>query len=225
MRGYLLCALEEQGGFLLVQYVVSCNSAKRLLQAAQGDLLEGIITVTLALGLRRGEALGLKWEDIDLKNKCLYIQRSAGRVGTLGIKEKDPKTNSSKRKIDLPDFVVEALKSHQKRQLESKERLAEKWTDSGYVFTNKYGRFLQESHLYNSYKALLKRAGLPDIRFHDLRHSAATIMLSMGVNPKVIQEVLGHSNIRMTLGIYAHVLPSMQQEMTQKLDDLFNKNP
>ena len=89
------------------------------------------------------------------------------------------------------------------------------------MFCNGQGGYLSDAQLYKMYKRLLRQAELPNIRFHDLRHSAATIMISMGVNPKVVQEVLGHSTIGMTLNTYTHVLPSMQQEATAKLDDLF----
>ena len=197
--------------------------ARKLLDAVKGDVLEGIITLALVVGLRRGELLGLKWDDVDFEGKFLLVRRSAGRVGTLGIIESDPKTTKSRRKIMLPDFVIDVLKRHRERQLVAKAELGSKWQDSGYIFTNSQGGFLVETQLYNLYKRLLKRAELPNIRFHDLRHSAATIMISMGVNVKVVQEVLGHSKINMTLDTYTHVLPSMQQDAIQRLDTLYGK--
>ncbi|GAC1358191.1 MAG: hypothetical protein NVS4B11_23470 [Ktedonobacteraceae bacterium] len=114
-------------------------------------------------------------------------------------------------------------KVYQLRPLEAKAELGSEWEDSKYVLTNSKGGFLVESQLYTLYKRLLKRAELPNIRFHDLRHSAATIMISMGVNVKVVQEVLGHSKINMTLDTYTHVLPSMQQDATQRLDNLYRQ--
>src|SRR5579875_3127 len=200
------------------------EQAKRLVEAVRGDLLlEGLITMTITLGLRRGEVLGLKWEDIDFVNKCLSIRRSAGRVGKHGLIEKEPKTKSGVRKITLPDFLIDALKRHQQRQQEQKAKKGAAWKDSGYVFCNTVGNFYHESNLNGRYKRMLQRAGLPDIRFHDLRHSAATILISMGVNPKVVQELLGHSSITTTLNIYAHVLPSMQQEAMQKLQEFYQQ--
>lgn len=197
------------------------EQAKRLIEVACDSILEGIITVVLALTLRRGEVLGLKWNDIDFEGKCLYVRHTTGRIGKMGIVEKRPKTKSGLRKILLPEFVIAALRREQARQEKRKVDLGPKWKNSGYVFPNGHGGFLQESNLDDYYKRLLQRAGLPDIRFHDLRHSAATLLLSMGVNPKVVQEMLGHSSIMTTLNIYGHVLPSMQQDARQKLDDFF----
>jgi integrase len=201
------------------------EQAKRLVEAVRGDLLfEGLITVTVTLGLRRGEVLGLKWDDIDFVNKCLYVRRSTSRVGKYGIVEKEPKTKSGLRKISLPDFLIDILKRHQERQQEHKAKVGTTWKDSGYVFCNSVGNFYHESNLTVRYKRLLQRAGLPEIRFHDLRHSAATILLSMGVNPKVVQELLGHSSFVTTMNTYAHVLPSMQQEAVQKLDNFYQRS-
>ncbi len=123
----------------------------------------------------------------------------------------------------LPHFVIDVLKMHQLRQREKRAALRGAWKDSGYVFCNGQGGYLSDAQLYKMYKRLLRQAELPNIRFHDLRHSAATIMISMGVNPKVVQEVLGHSTIGMTLNTYTHVLPSMQEEATAKLDNLFGQ--
>ena len=201
------------------------EQAKRLVEAVRGDLLlEGLITVTVTLGLRRGEVTGLKWEDVDFANKCLYIRRSVGRVGTYGIIEKEPKTKSGLRKIMLPDFLIAVLKQHQQRQQEQKEKKGAAWKNSGYVFCNSKGNFYHEENLMKNYKRLLKRADLPAIRFHDLRHSAATILISMGVNPKVVQELLGHGSIMTTLNTYAHVLPSMQQDAVQKLNNFYQNS-
>ncbi len=201
------------------------EQARRLVEAVHGDLLlEGLITVTVTLGLRRGEVTGLKWEDVDFANKCLYIRRSAGRIAKHGIVEKEPKTKSGLRKIMLPNFLIDVLKEHQQRQQEQKTKKGAAWKGCSYVFCNSVGNFYHEGNLEKRYKRLLEGAGLPAIRFHDLRHSAATILISMGVNPKVVQELLGHSSIMTTLNTYAHVLPSMQQDAVQKLDNFYQNN-
>ena len=199
------------------------EQARTLLDAVKGDVLEGIITVTLVTGLRRGEVLGLKWEDIDLENKYLYVRRSVGRAYKYGIVVSEPKTKSGIRVIKLPNIVIDVIAEHKVLQDAVKAKLGTRWQDSGYVFCNGIGEFLDESQLQLMYKRLLKRAMLPNIRFHDLRHSAATIMISMGVNPKVVQEILGHSNISMTMDTYAHVLPSMQQDAMEKLNDRYKQ--
>jgi integrase len=143
-------------------------------------------------------------------------------MGT-GYKEQEPKTAKSRRKITLPHFVIEALKQHRVRQLEARLKAGKAWTEKDLVFCDKQGGYIFPNTLSYQFSSLLQAAGLPKIRFHDLRHSAATILLSMGVHPKVVQELLGHSSINMTVDTYSHILPSMQQEAMNKLDDLFGQ--
>jgi integrase len=115
------------------------------------------------------------------------------------------------------------LKQHQAYQLERKAEAGPKWEENNFVFPNIYGRYLDSTIIHRLFKKLLADAGFPDMRFHDLRHSAATILLSMGVHPKVVQELLGHSQISITLDTYSHVLPSVQKEAMDRLNDLFNQ--
>jgi integrase len=198
------------------------EQVRRLLEAARGHKLEAFITVAVNTGMRRGELLGLHWQDIDFEAECLYVRRSVSRVGTFGIKELEPKTQRSKRKIELSPFVVETLKRHQERQHIMREKVGNRWKEQGIVFCNRYGGYIEVSNLHVAFKQLLESAGLPDIRFHDLRHSVASILLSMEVNPKVVQELLGHSHISITIAIYSHLFPSMQKKAINRLDDLFN---
>ena len=115
------------------------------------------------------------------------------------------------------------LKQHRARQLEVQLKADAAWQDHDLVFCNSLGNFLEPSSLFHRFQALLKEAGIPHVRFHDLRHSAATILLTMGVHPKVVQELLGHSQIGMTMDTYSHVLPSMQKDAMDKWDDLFGQ--
>ncbi len=202
--------------------IVTPEQAQQLLAAAKGHRLEAMITLTLATGMRRGELLALKWQDIEFKQKRLHVRRSANRL-LGGYRVTDPKTARGKRMITLPQFVIEALGQHRIRQLEAKLKAGPKWEEHDLVFCNMYGRFLNTSNLQVLFSTLLKQAGLPHMRLHDLRHSAATILLAMGVPIKVVQELLGHSSITITLNVYGHVLSSMQQEAMDKLDDLFGK--
>ena len=197
------------------------DQVQRLLQAAREHKLEALLTVAVATGMWRGELLGLHWQDIDFKTRSIYVRRSVGRIGKFGIVESEPKTQRSRRKITLPTFVLDTLKQHQEHQQEMRAKAGELWRETGIVFCNIYGGYLEASNLHYAFKRLLEIAELPNIRFHDLRHSAATILLGLGVHPKIVQELLGHSNISMTMDIYSHVLPSMQQETMDKLDDLF----
>jgi integrase len=199
------------------------EQAQKLLDVAKGHRLEAMLTLALATGMRRGELLALRWQDIDFKNKRLSVQRSVSRLPG-GHLVSEPKTASGKRSIALPPFVIEALQQHRVRQIETKLKVGPAWEEQDLVFCNTYGRFLNSASLYDLFTSLVKKAGLPHMRFHDLRHSAATILLAMKVPVKVIQELLGHSSIAVTLNVYGHVLPSMQEEAMDRMEQLFGKD-
>lgn len=203
---------------------LSKEQAQKLLLAAQGHKLEGLITLALATGMRRGELLGLRWQDINFEDRSLQIRRTMARLGKEGVIASQPKTRKSQRKLVLPQYVVEVLKQHHIRQLEMRIRVGTAWEENGLVFPNGFGRFLDQGQLHVMFQHFLKDAGLPPMRFHDLRHSAATFLLSMGIHPKVVQEILGHSNISMTMDTYSHVLPSLQVDAMDKMNDLFGGN-
>lgn len=175
--------------------------------------------------MRRGELLGLKWQDISFEKGVLQVRRALTRMPTgQGYKETEPKTSKSRRSIVLAPFAIDALKKHRARQLEMKLAAGSAWETNDYVFCNAIGRHLSPGHdVLVQLKILLKKAGLPDIRFHDLRHSTATLLLSGGVHPKIVQEILGHSEISMTLDTYSHVLPTMQKEAINKLNAAFER--
>ena len=201
---------------------LTVDQSKTLLAFAKGHrILEAMLALTLTSGMRRGELLGLRWSDIDLIEGNLQIRRTVGRIGTFGLKESEPKTPSSRRKIMLPRFVIKALKQHRERQDEERLTSGVSWHDQDLVFTNTHGGYVEPAHLNVWFTKLLKEAGLPHIRFHDLRHGVATFLLNLGVPAKVIQELLGHSQISMTMDTYSHVLPSMHQEAMSKMDWVF----
>ena len=151
----------------------------------------------------------------------LHIQRILVYITYHGFKEGEPKTETSRRNIVLPQFVIEVLKQHRTTQLEARLKAGVTWIDRDLVFPNAHGDFLLPTTLASQFARLLKDVGLPHMRFHDLRHSAATLLLSMGVSMKVVQELLGHSNFSITANVYTHVLPSMQQEAMDKMDAFF----
>lgn len=198
---------------------LSMEQAQHLLEVARGDRLEMPLLLALVTGLRRGELLGLKWADIDFAQGALQVKRTLDYVAHHGYVESESKTKSGRRRIALPKFVVEALKQHRIQQLEQRLKVGEAWQESDYVFTGLTGGPFNPRYLLILFDQLLESAELPHMRFHDLRHSAATILLSMGINPKIVQEILGHSNISMTMDVYSHVLPSMQKEAMGKWDD------
>ena len=195
------------------------------METAKGDRLEALYTVATATGLRQGEALGLRWRDVDLDAGSLRVAHSLQRVPIAKRIGKgpefvlaEPKTARSRRAIHLPGVVVTALREHRVRQLEDRIAAGSAWLDLDLVFCTTVGTPLVARNVVRAFGHLLRRAGLPPIRFHDLRHSAATLMLAQGVSPRVIMETLGHSQIGMTMNLYAHVMPSMQRDAADLMD-------
>ena len=188
-----------------------------------------LFSLALATGLRRGEILGLKWQDINFSTGKLQVRRILSRVPTKTENrehvyvEAEPKTQKSRRNVVVASFVLDSLREHRVHQLEAKLKAGPLWQEHDYVFCTLLGTHLGPNHVVEELKKLLKQAGLPDIRFHDLRHSAATLLLSLGVHPKVVQELLGHTQISMTMDIYSHVLPGMQEDAINRLHDVLSK--
>ena len=202
---------------------------QKLLSALEGHRLEALFTLALATGMRRGELLGLKWQDIDLTRGKLQVRRVLTRIPSKmpgkGYTEAEPKTQKSRRTIVIASFALKALQEHHIRQTAEKKQAGRFWQEHDYVFCTSLGTPLNPTRdVLDLLKAFLKKADLPDIRFHDLRHSAATLLLSLGVHPKVVQEILGHSQITMTMDIYSHVLPSMHEEAMYTLNEAIRKN-
>lgn len=198
---------------------LSVEQAGKLLAAAKGHSLEALWVVALTTGMRRGEILALKWIDIDLAQSSLQVRRAFTRAKGQRYIESEPKTEKSRRSILLAPPVIEILKQHRARQLSAKQEAGEEWQERDLVFCTALGTPLNPNKVLERFKTLLKRAGLPHIRFHDLRHSTATILLKMQTHPKIVQELLGHSRIAETLDIYSHVLPTIQGDAMNKLND------
>jgi len=194
------------------------EQARILLEAAGGDRLAALFTLAVHTGMREGELLGLKWDDVDLERGVLRLSRALVREGgrvTLG----DLKTAKSRRQVRLTGAAVESLQAHLGRQLEAIESMGSLHQPGGLVFATESGTLINPSNLRNrSFKPLLKKAGLPDICFHDLRHTCATLLLSQGTHPKLVQELLGHATIAMTLDTYSHFLPSMGDQTVKAME-------
>jgi len=202
------------------QPVFSAAQAGQLMAAAHGDDLEALYVLALTTGMREGELLGLKWGDIDWERQRLQIHRSLAQV-PRGTAEQEPKTRGSRRGIPLTSLAIDALKRRKVRQAERRLAAGASWQESDYIFTGKVGLPLRRSNLLNEYYyPMLEKAGLPKTRFHNLRHSTATLLLSLGVHPKIVQELLGHSNIQMTLNVYSHVTPDMSRDAINQLEQL-----
>jgi integrase len=176
----------------------TAEQARSFLQAAQGDRLEALYVLAITTGLRQGELLGLRWQDVDLERRRLQLVRQL-------------KTRQSRRAVLLPELAATALVDHRARQAAEREQQGGCWEEHGLVFPNLVGRPLNRNNLrQRSFFPVLSRAGLPRIRFHDLRHSCATLLLGEGVHPKIVSDLLGHSQIGITLDLYSHVTPTMQ---------------
>lgn len=199
---------------------LTMEQAQQLLTVARGDRLETLLLHALVTGMRRGELRGLKWADIDLAHGALQVRRTLDYMAHYEYIESEPKIKSGRCSILLPGFVIEALKQHRVQQLELRLHVGEAWQEGDYVFSGLEGGPLNPSYLLRLFDTLLEKAGILHMRFHDLRHSAATLLLSMGVNPKIVQEILGPSNISIAMDVYSHVLPSMQYEAMGKWDDV-----
>lgn len=187
-----------------------------LLDATRGDRLEALYVVAVTAGLRRGELQGLRWEDVDLDAETLQVRRTLSEPKG-GYVFEAPKSGKG-RNIRLTQRAVVALKEHRRRQLEERMEHGALWQDHGLVFASGIGTSLLGGNLNRSFKAALQRAGLPEIRFHDLRHTCATLLLRQGVNPKFVQELLGHADISLTLNVYSHVLPDMGDAASGAMD-------
>jgi integrase len=195
------------------------DQVKTLFEAAKGDRLEALYVLAVTTGLRQGKLLGLKWDDVDMEAGTLQVRRTL-TTAKGGPVLSAPKTKSSRRTVKLSQTALEALRSHLVRQLEEIDRVGSLWRENGLIFASEVGEPLDRRDLTtHRFKPLLKRAGLPKIRFHDLRHTCATLLLSKNVNPKIVSEMLGHATIAITLDTYSHVLPTMQESAAKAMED------
>jgi integrase len=193
---------------------------RALLSAASGDRWEALYVSALHTGLRRGEALGLLWEDVDLEEATLSVRRSLDVDGTL----KSPKNPASRRTLKLAPRALAALKAHKARQNEERLKAGDVWEDHNLVFPNTIGKPMNAGNFYRrDFQPLLERAGLGSegFTFHSLRHTFATTLAAKGVHPSTAQKMLGHSDIRMTLAIYTHATDEMQDAATAALESAF----
>jgi integrase len=198
---------------------LSATEARTLLKTATGDRFEALYVLAIHTGMRRGELLGLKWADVDLDNATIRVRRALTRKGT-GYVLGELKTKGSRRSVRLTQKSVEALRSHRARQTQEKLRVGSLYQDQDLVFAGEGGGFVNPSNLrQRSFKPLLKGAGLPKITFHDLRHTCASLLFQKNVHPKLVQELLGHASVAITLDTYSHMLPGMGRETADAIGE------
>jgi integrase len=199
------------------------DEARRFLAAAKGDRLEALYAVALTLGLRQGEALGLRWQDVDTELGYLRIAGQLQRFdGEFHLVE--PKTARSRRTIVMPPSIGKTLDMHRTKQASERASAGKDWNKLGLVFTRPDGHPLDGTVVTHQFHRFLDRAGLPQRRFHDLRHSCATLLLVQGVSPRVVMEILGHSHIAMTMNTYTHVVPELRRDAAQRMEALLQEN-
>ncbi|ALS57673.1 site-specific integrase [Rathayibacter toxicus] len=187
----------------------SAEEATTFLESVDGHPFAGLFTLALALGMRRGELLGLWWQDVDLDERKLNVRQTVQRLGRgEGLVMGPPKTARSRRSIPLPKLCVDALIERRRVQDEDRRAIREGWTELDLVFTTTIGTAIEPSNLRRSFNRAIELAGLRQIRFHDLRHTCASLLLAQGVPMRVVMEILGHSTMSITSDLYTHVAPS-----------------
>jgi integrase len=204
--------------------ILTVEQARTLLAVARGSRLDALLLVAVTTGLRRGELVALYWNDVDLEKGILQIRHNLTWVHGMGYVVGEPKSKAGRRKIALSSVVVEVLKEHKMRQEQARTQMGKKWQEYGLIFCNVYGGYFNPGRVWYLFKKLLKQAGLPDVRFHDLRHGAATVLLAAKMDLKAVSELLGHSSVAVTVDIYQSVLPEQQQEIVNKMDDLYGRS-
>ncbi|MEV6292402.1 tyrosine-type recombinase/integrase [Streptomyces sp. NPDC051896] len=191
------------------------------LAASRKAPLYAAFVLAIAIGIRRGEIVGLRWSDIDLDGRVLYVrQQTQRRRGVLY--DDDPKSRR-RRAVPLPALCIAPLRWHRMRQAAARAKAGKWWQDSAYVFTARTGRPVEPRNLYRSFTRVAESAGLRVIRLHDARHGTATLLTASGVAPRVVMETLGHSQISITMDVYTHVVQDTQREAMSHMDRLLRK--
>ncbi len=199
---------------------LSPEETRRLLEVAgaEDSIYGDTVIIGLHSGMRLGELLGLRWEDIDLDDGRLAVRRTLHYIPGEGIIYREPKTARSRRTVLLGDVALDTLRRTRRRQLRMRLSLGPAYQDHSFIFATTVGTPIFPSNLRRAFRRMVEKAGVDALRFHDLRHTHASLLLARGVHPKVVSERLGHASIAITLDTYSHVLPSLQEEAVRDLD-------
>ncbi|MGW7106207.1 tyrosine-type recombinase/integrase [Streptomyces xanthophaeus] len=194
------------------------------LAASRKDPLFAAFVLAIALGFRRGEIVGLRWENVDLDRREIRVRTQRQRVGGEAY-EDDPKGKRRRQTLPLPGICVAPLRLQRMKQADARAKAGDAWQESGYVFTTRTGRPIEPRNVYRSFTRVAKDADLRVIRLHDARHGTATLLTAAGVPPRVVMEILGHSQIAVTMNVYAHVVQETQREAIGHMDRLLRQRP
>ncbi len=200
----------------------SVQDILRFLEAANGHRYYHVYHLAILTGMRRGELAGLQWEQVDLERKLLTVTGQLLYIRRRGLNRSLPKTDRGRR-ISLSQSAVDLLKQVRRRQLEQKLAAGPAWKETGYVFTSETGLPINPGTMTAAFTALVRKLGLPRITLHGLRHAHATLLLSNGVHPQVVSERLGHSSVKLTLDLYSHVLPHIQEAAAKVIDEALSQ--
>jgi integrase len=200
----------------------SVEEAQTFLDSTKDHRLHALFAVGVALGLRKGELLALRWEDVDLTAGVLRVRSTVQRLGKgVGLVTGSPKTNRSRRTLPLPRLLLDVLGQHRTDQDSERAVAGVKWRDEGIVFATTKGTVIEPRNLNRLLDEQIAKAGVRRIRFHDLRHTCASLLLAQGLSPRVVMEVLGHTQLSMTTDLYGHVLPSSLRSAADTIDEVF----
>jgi len=189
----------------------SAKELKKFLDATKGSTLYPLWHTMALTGLRRGEALALRWEDIDLKNGRISVRRSHVPLG-MKVIVAQPKTRRGTRVVSIDPGTVAVLKKRLRQQREERLAWEGAWEDTGLVFARENGSLIHPERVTKSFASAVKKAAVPAIRLHDLRHTHATLALAAGIHPKIVSERLGHATVSLTLDVYSHAIPALSEE-------------
>jgi len=223
---YGLVMYNPSQGATLPQYkhaemqVLDESQVSRFLVAVHGTRFEALYKLAVTTGMRQGELFGLKWTDLQWGSGILHVQRQVQQVSGQGWSLAEPKTRAGRRSIQLGESTLHSLRQHLERQKLDKAIAGARWQDNNLIFPSRIGTPMDSANLYKDYYRHLQEAGLPKIRFHDLRHTAASLMLNHGVPAIVVSKILGHAKPSTTLDIYGHLINEMQSQAVKVMDEL-----
>jgi len=198
---------------------LAVEQVKHLLRSVEGHRLQPLYLLAATMGLRRGELLGLRWDDLDLDRGVLRIDTTVQRVNGQLIIDEGAKSDESEEPVPIPEMTWVALLDHQQAQMKEREAAGQRWQDHGLVFPSAVGTPMEPRNLNRHFEGLRERAGLGKVRLHDLRHTMVTLLMDLGVPPHIVRAIARHSDVDLTMKIYSHANLDEMRKGLRRLDD------